>query len=380
MSIIHLFKENIKMTAKKIVKILTLFKIKGISIDSLLTIDEDLIFPETAFSLPDQLDVLSKKHHHLFGYTSTVPSFYVRRIRNAKCIVGREEIFTDDDLVISEYTSQKVNSYIGRNRLKLNNPRVIHASVANLSLSGLENNYYHWLTECLGRYYLLEKSKFKPDFYILSHDSSFQKQYIELLGIDPDRILQTDLNVVIQADEIIVPSFINNWEYVDFRGYKSCQKQWLPSWIGDIYREKITFDETKRKSNKIYISRYFANHRKVENENEIIELLKSKDFGIYHLENMSVKEQVELFSSASVVLGAHGAGFSNIYFCSQGTTICELFSQYYHDSSYRILSNVLELKYAYIVGTTDNIKNIHPQRENMYIDMEQLDTFLGTLD
>jgi capsular polysaccharide biosynthesis protein len=377
---LHVLQRTIQRLIKIVIKKITILKIHGIFICNIMDMDEDLVFPEATFSLPDQLDVLKERHQHLLGYTCQIPPFYVRSIKNAKCIVGREEIFTDDDHVITEYTSQKVNSYIHRNRLKLNNPQIIHGSVANLSLSGLENNYYHWLTEYLGRYYLLEKSKFKPDFYILSDNLSFQKQYIELLGIDQDRILHIESNIVIQADEIIVPSFINNWEYVKFRGYESYQKQWLPNWIGNIYREKLKLGKTESKNNRIYISRAFSDYRKIENEQEIIEVLKSRGFGIYCLENMSVKEQIDLFSNASIVLGAHGAGLSNIYFCPQNTMVCELFGQYYHNSSYSMLSNVLGLKYTYIVGKTKHIKNVHPQKENMYISLEQLEIFLGAID
>jgi capsular polysaccharide biosynthesis protein len=371
--------------ANKILRKLSIVpKVQPISINNVKASTEELIFPESIFDLPEKPDIFGQKHENFSGYTCDVPQFYVRSIQNGKCVVGSEEIFTSDDQVIQEFTAQEVNPFIGGDKQRLNNPYRINASVANLSLSGLENNYYHWLTECLGRYYLLEKSKFKPDFYILSRDLPFQKQYIELLGIDPERILNLDANVAIQANDLIIPSFINNWKYAKYRGYNHCLKQWLPIWTGNIYRElmernAIEQNHNKQK-NKIYISRAFANYRRIENEDEVIDFLKNKGYGIYHLENMSVHEQVELFSNASIVLGAHGAGFSNIYFCSESTTICELFSEYYHDSSYRILSNVLGLKYNYMIGKTNIIKNINPLKENIYIDLKQLKAAIALLD
>jgi Glycosyltransferase 61 len=365
---------------KRIAKKLLISQIQGVSINDIEMMEEELIFPEATFNLPERLDIFGQRHNHFSSYACTIPPFYVRSIKNAKCVIGKEEVFTCNNEVIIEYTAQKANPYIGENRKKLNKPLRINGRIAHLSLSGLENNYYHWLTECLNRYYLLEKSKFKPDLYLLSSDISFQKQYIELLGIDKERILRMDSNTIIQADELIVPSFINNWESINFRGYKSCQKQWLPSWIGNIYQEKIDLKSTDKDKNKIYISRSFADYRRLENEDEVTSLLQNRGYGIYYLENMLVKEQVELFSNASIVLGLHGAGFSNIFFCPQDTKVCELFTENYHDSSFKVLTNALGLEYHYIIGKTCTTEDILPHKENVYIDLRKFKLSLDILE
>jgi hypothetical protein len=375
-----MFKKNTRKLFEKTIGKIFIPRIKGVSIDNIEILDEELIFPSDMFRLPEKLDVFGQKHTCFTNYTCEIPPFYVRSVKNAKCVVGREEIFTCNDEVIIEYTSQKVNPYIGGDKRKISKPYKINGSVANLSLSGLENNYFHWLTECLARYYLLEKSKFKPDFYLLSNGLSFQKQYLEILKIDKKRIIDLESNLVIQADDIIIPSFINNWEPINFRGYSSYQKQWLPSWIGNIYQENINFSKPRENKSKIYISRAFADYRKIKNEDEIIDFLSSKGYKTYHLENMLVNEQVELFSNASIVIGVHGAGFSNIYFCPQSTIVFELFSEYYHDSSFKVLSNALGLKYHYMIGKTNNIESVHPQKENFHIDLAQLEMAIDILD
>jgi hypothetical protein len=363
---------------KTIVENLTNSRVKGISINDLKMLEEELIYHEIDFYMPEKLDIFGQKHKHFSAYTCSVPSLHVRSIANAKCVVGNEEVFTSDNEVIAEYTTQKINPWIGRNKNILSKPKFFSGSVLNLSLSGLEKNYNHWLIECLSRFYLLKKSRFKPDFYVLSNHLSFQKEFIDFLEIDKNKILDLKPNTIIQADEIIVPSFINNWEIINLLGHKHYQKQWLPNWIGNIYREKT--EPVEHGINKIYVSRLFAKYRKIENENEIIKILKSRGYKIYFLENMLVKEQIKLFSNASIVLGAHGAGFSNMLFSSKNTLICELFSEYYHDSSFKILANALDLKYYYMICKTNNIRRIHPQKENMYIDLSQFELALEKLD
>jgi capsular polysaccharide biosynthesis protein len=363
---------------KIIVENLTSSRVKDVSINDLKMREEELIYPEIDFHMPGKLDIFGQKHNNFSAYTCSIPSLNVRSIANAKCVVGNEEVFTSNDEVIAEYTTQKINPWIGRNKNILSNPKIVNGSVLNLSLSGLEKNYGHWLIECLSRFYLFKKSRFKPNFYILSNNLSFQKQFIEFLEIDNKKILELKPNTIIQADEIIVPSFINNWEIINLLGHKHYQKQWLPSWIRNIYREKI--EPVKCGINKIYVSRLFAKYRKIENENEIIKILKNRGYKIYFLENMLVKDQIELFSNASIVLGAHGSGFSNMLFCPQNTLICELFSEHYHDSTFKILANVLGLEYYYMICKTNNIRRIHPQKENMYINLSQLESALNQLD
>ncbi len=368
---------------KRIARRLFLPKIKGISIDDTEILEEELIFPQQVFEMPEKLDIFGQKHPLFTGYTRVIPPFFVRSIKKAKCVVGKEEIFTSNNKVIVEHTSQKVNPWLGSYNRRLNKPYKVNGSVANFSLSGIESNYYHWLTECLGSYYLLEQSKFKPNFYLIPIEKTFQREYLKLLNIDEERIIKIDSGSVVQADETIVPSSINiseNWEHINSRGYICCQKQWLPSWIGNIYKEKINFDKSIQGKSKIYISRAFANYRKIENEDEIIDFLKSKGYGIYYLEKMSVVEQIKLFSNASIVLGLHGAGFSNVYFCPKNATLFEFFTEHYHDSSFKVLTSVLGLKYHYMIGKTSNIENIHPQQENVYIDLAQLKMALEILD
>jgi capsular polysaccharide biosynthesis protein len=356
-------------------------KILGVSIEVLSNKDEDLIFPQEEFNLPMSLDLWGDSHSAFGSYTCVIPPFYVRCLENAKCIVGREEIFVGDR-VVSEYSAQKKNPFIGTGRFRLRQPYRINARVANLSLSGLEDNYFHWLIECLGRFYLLERSRFQPDFYLLSHHLPFQKQLIQMLGIDSQKILTLPANTVVQADEVIVASFLNNWEPIEFRGHGSYQKQWLPHWIGNLYREQIKTGPEKFDPvgpAKIYISRALASYRSIENEAQILGLLRQKGYHICCLEQMSVSEQFALFANASIVLGAHGAGFANILFCRKNTIVCELFPKYYHDSSFRVLAHALDLRYHYMICDTLNI-GVEPQKENIMVDLDRFAWVLDALE
>jgi hypothetical protein len=55
-----------------------------------------------------------------------------------------------------------------------------------------------------------------------------------------------------------------------------------------------------------------------------MEKLESYGFDSYVLEDLSFYEQVDLFSSAEIVVGPHGAGFTNTIFADD-LTLLELF-------------------------------------------------------
>ena len=336
---------------------------------------EQLMFTEEKFRMPELKDVFGDKHKNFYGYEVKIPPFYVRVFNNAYCFTNREEVFTSAKEVIAEYTAQKVNLFIGKSKkiLYTKNYRKINARVAHLSLSGLEENYGHFLTECMARYYLLEKSRFKPAYYIISDHLPFQAQMLNLLGISSARVISANSEILIQAKELIVPSFINNWEYLAIRGYKTYQKQWLPYWIADLYKGNIIPKVKITEKKRVFISRSLAKHRKIDNEKEVESLFIKYGFGVYNDVSMSLKDVAELFANSSVVAGVSSAGFANINFASPYTIIFEIFPQYFHDSGLRIMANTLGLKYYYMIGETKDINNVHPQYENVYVNMEKLE-------
>ncbi|MDR2174868.1 MAG: glycosyltransferase family 61 protein [Synergistaceae bacterium] len=253
----------------------------------------------------------------------------------------------------------------------------IGGKAAHLGLAGLERNDYHWLCECLVRLHLIRKSGFRPEFYVVSNALDFQKEWLELLGIQERQIIPANAGITIQADELIVPSFVNNWERIEFReGYPNYQKQWLPRWIGDLYSGFRT--ESGNGRERVYISRANAPSRKVVNEDSLLPLLGKYGFTVVRSENLTVREQIETFANAEAVAGPHGAGLANRILCPPHASVLEIYPQYYYDSSYRTLLSALNLRYCYMVGETSDT-SMPPQQENVRVAPEKFEAALKML-
>lgn len=211
-------------------------------------------------------------------------------------------------------------------------------------LSGLAGHvYYHWMFDIIPRLGLLRQSgiKFKEiDWFVVNSLSKpFQPETLNLLGIDPKKIIESDRTSHIQATELIVPSFPGYLDWVPEGTIKFLRQTFLPQ-----------VSMTKTSNQKIYVSRARASNRQLINESEVNELLTKEGFITVFLEEMSVLEQIALFMNASIIVAPHGSGLTNLVFCSPNTKVVELFSPNYLRTDYWMISQQLHLKHYYTVG------------------------------
>jgi capsular polysaccharide biosynthesis protein len=95
---------------------------------------------------------------------------------------------------------------------------------------------------------------------------------------------------------------------------------------------------------------------------------------------MSFEEQVRLFRNAEVVVGPHGAGFTNLIFSKPGTRVVEILAKGYERRCYWTLSSELGHDYRFHLGQPK-----FPERKgepDIQIDFDvcgkSLDAFLAT--
>ncbi len=218
-----------------------------------------------------------------------------------------------------------------------------HCEVAVLTASN-HQIYWHWLFEVLPRLGMIEKAGGKPERYYLQNSYRFQRESLEFLRVvSPESIIDSDQFPIISASKLLIPCHQIIGPY--------------PTWACQFLRERfLPRVVTSYENTRIYISRKNAQHRRVINELEIIDLLKSYGIVSVELENLSFSEQVNLFNNAELVVGPHGGGLANLVFCSKGTQVIELFPKTTIDAFYA-LSRTLELEYYYLRARDGNSKN-----------------------
>ncbi len=221
-------------------------------------------------------------------------------------------------------------------------PPVTHLKgrVANLSGDWPEN-YHHWLVEILPRIELLRLAGIELNsidtflFNLLT--LPYQPPALASLGIPMEKIVFATPATHYRCDHLIAPSFA--------RG-AGCGIGWIYQFLRRQFLEPL--GKVGEANLRLYISRSAAAMRNVQNESEIIELLRQYGFQPVCLEALDFFEQVRLFARAEAVIGPHGAGLTNLAFSPPHTKVIEFTMP--DRVHYWGLSQECALDYYYING------------------------------
>jgi len=332
------------------------------------------IYPAENYYMPPLKDI--EGNAHVKEYDCQVPEANIYVINNGFFIPGLEEVYDSKGRVLKEITAHKTNPQKNKSKRKLLNYKKIKGNVLCLSLSGLEENYYHFNVEYLARWHIFKLSGLSFDYVDFNIKNKFQKQFFDLLNIPKEKLISNKLEKsTITADTLIVPSIINNWKFIKMaQGMIHHQKQQLPKWFKRVHEE---FRKKSEATSRIHISRSKANRRKVTNEKEVIKLVTKYGFTKYDMEDLDINDQIKLFNKAQIIISVHGASLANIVYCSNSFKLLEIYPQNYFDAGLRVLATVLECDYHFLIGECLNEHVINPQYEDLYIDCKKLQKWLN---
>lgn len=219
--------------------------------------------------------------------------------------------------------------------------------------------HFHWLCEVLPRL-LCIKSNIK-NYTLLLPDTDYTRK----IGLESLRMLGISFEDVIWMKEDCFYK-VKDLDYVSPIAASGCMHKELMLQIRD------KFVKSGEKGNKhIYISRNKASHRKLLNEAALIEQLQHYGFEILHTEDLSLPEQITLFSSSNVLLSIHGAGLTNCIFMQEGSTVIELKRKENGPANvgYWHLADALNHHYFYYNGIPDSALPLVGSGSNLTIDI-----------
>jgi tetratricopeptide (TPR) repeat protein len=266
----------------------------------------------------------------------------------------------------------------------LGEPTKIKGKVA--VITGLSANvYFHWFVDILPRFLILQEEvdnwQSIDYFLINSHQASFQRETLQILGIPPEKILESDRYSSIQAEELIVPKFAGDLGWLSGKSLTALRQTFLPA----VNQFNQLNESEQNLPKRIYLSRQGAKHRSVLNEAGVISILEQYGFTVLHLEKLTVLEQIKIFAQAEIIVGPHGSALTNIIFCQAGTKIVELVSPVYMRPYYWVISQYLNLDHYYLLGENFDgyaLRQLiyeNPLTEDLLINLEYLERTINYL-
>jgi hypothetical protein len=276
------------------------------------------------------------------------PSF---SIRNGYLVDGQRRVVYEKN-VVSSFNSLRIAIET------LEQPERISGTVAWLWNS---TNYGHWLLYALSLVqYYRDALGGDPDyFYVGSPVRDYQIESLEMLGIPRDRILEHG----VQADRILAAirdrALDYDSELLSFAGRSLVRS--------DPHSPQLT-------GRRLFVSRGGAAHRRLLNEETAARALEI-EFGVelVSTEGMSLADEIELFQSAELVVGGHGAGLTNLVFAPRGTRVVDLASSTYWDSLFAQVASVMGHSYALVRGRSTGLRiGVPASLHNFEIDVDRL--------
>jgi capsular polysaccharide biosynthesis protein len=216
----------------------------------------------------------------------------------------------------------------------------VQGALAVLTTRGVDN-YYHFLIDVLPRLEVLRRAGVRPTRYLVNRTTPFQRELLDHFGISEDATVESAAFPHVRADELLVASLPDSHLRT-------------PPWVVPWLRARLLPAGVAAGRRRLYVTRGQRRFtRRIENEEEVLTTLGPLGFDVIDPGALSVAEQVRLFAEAEIVVGAHGAGLTNIAFCSPGATVIELFPADYVNVCYWALASTVEgLQYRYLVEET----------------------------
>ena len=357
-------KKKIQLLFKKIVQII--FSLVYGKIDLIKDNNESINFEQF------KIEINSKNYYLYKIKNGRVYTDYVENV----AIIDNNKIVNHASYqqVLGELVKPSFNSalYKGTPRYK----KKIKGTVLSLiqGASG-NNNYFHWMFDILPKLELLKKFEQldSVDYYYLPHLQKFQKETLSLLKIPLSKCIDSSRYRHIQANSILATT--HPWYQ---SGFILEETKKLPSWVINwVYECFINHSKKFICNNKIFIDRSESrfNHCQIINNNEVMNCLNNLGFSIYKTGELSISEQIYLFNNAKIIIGAHGAAFTNLVFCKPNTKIIEIIPRAHPNEVNKKISEVKKLDY--IALKTDELKEDEKINGDIKVPIKNLTSLLA---
>ena len=228
-----------------------------------------------------------------------------------------------------------------------------------LGVSKSHRHFYHFIADYLMPFWFYLQNYYQEeDLRVLVRQdlSKIQQDVFEFIARKyPNlKFVKVKADQKVQCKKLILLNWRIDRGDLDQRALFTRQ---YVEFLNRLFIENYQIDVTKIDADprRIYIGRDDAKLRKILNEqSDLLPILKKYGFKILSIGNMPYKEQIELFRSAQVIVTTHGAGLTSLIYCKPGTKLLEISSIDFMQTVYLWLSKTVGVEYDYLIGSKDD--------------------------
>jgi len=287
----------------------------------------------------------------LLGHKPFVVTRDGRFVLDSLVSTRRENVKLEETLrrIASRHGLAQISrGFTGKGRIERRARRLGHVC---LLTDGLQRSYYHWVLEQLTKLRAVEEYRRQtgetPTLVLPKRHSPWMSELVGLVGFGDAEISEWGGPRDGRAERLVLPTYPEP---------SPATLRWL--------RERVVGAGASRpeeRGERILIARGEGRRwwrRAIVNQEELAAALEPLGFRSYRLGDMPVAEQARLFDRAEAVVGAHGAGLTNLVF-SPSASVLELFGRNVRPHFFR-LAHVLGLPYRYQLCEPASMEGIEP--------------------
>jgi capsular polysaccharide biosynthesis protein len=223
-----------------------------------------------------------------------------------------------------------------------------------------EGNYFHFIVDLLGELELLDSSGLSPDIPIVvgsEGSSGFGKEMLEL-GQLASRNWIVQQGSPVRAKTVI---FLRTYQKSGARTKHLLELFGVPS-------------GGTRGDDRLFLTRPQSVGRTLVNSEEVATVMAANGFRSVVTDSLSVRDQIHLFQNARYIVGAHGAGLTNvIYRRGAPLGVLELHAQRWVTEAYSDICSQYGFYHDYLGCAGGLAKVPHPGRSDLLVDPVALD-------
>jgi len=213
-------------------------------------------------------------------------------------------------------------------------------------------NYFHFMLETIPRIVLYRDAFHRDEHPLYRLDkpqSKFQRDALAALGIDEKQLVDP-----VETPYVTAPMVYATTVDKDERIH--------PQMI-DAVRRLFLKDAPEKGTRRIYVERGQSPGRRIVNEQDLIEHLKTFGFESVRMDGLSLTDQADLFASCEAVCALHGAALTNLAYAPEGSALIELMPPTYVSRYYWDIATRRNMTYCVIIGEPEPGADL-AQRDN----------------
>jgi len=195
--------------------------------------------------------------------------------------------------------------------------------------------YYHWFMDALPHLIMLPELPADTRIIVPPRLASYQLETLRWLGLS-DRFRPTPERHLI----------VEHYYFCSATSMTGCYN---PCAVQFLRRSFLHHADSAWDSPRRFYLRRVGKFRRITNEAEVLDFFRKRGWAIVDTEQMTLPQQIGLFSRAEMICAPHGAGLTNLLWCQPGCKVLELCASTYLNGVFEGMAQSVGADYRHLV-------------------------------